>query len=154
MTLVVVARPLDLPQAQVAASALRSAGLHPVLLDEQLNSSIWTMTFAFGGCRVAVPEDELKDAVAILEQPPEPPAPEGRIDRIGWGWRAAAGLASVGLLTPYAGWFVLGARQRSRNVAETAIGFGLVTLSIPLIMAALAEMVWVLTELLAPNGLR
>ena len=64
MTLVVVARLLDMPQAQVAASALRSADLHPVLLDEQLNYAIWTSQFAWG-CRVAVPESEAEDARAI-----------------------------------------------------------------------------------------
>jgi len=125
MTLAVVARLLDLPQAQVTASALRSAGLHPVLMDETLNYAYWTIMFAVGGCRIAVPQDELADAVAILEQPFEPsaePAQADRIDTIGWGWRTAAGVLGLGLLMPELGWLLLGVRSRQRGVGGGAIG--------------------------------
>lgn len=149
--MVVVARLLDIPQAQVAASALRSAGLHPVLFDEFQNQANWVNMYAIGGCRVAVPETEAEDAVAILDQPFEPEA--RLIDRTGWGWRCLAGVLGVGLLTPELGWLVLGVRSRCRGTGGGVMGFAVAAVGTALIFAtALVVTVW-LERLLSPVGL-
>jgi hypothetical protein len=157
MTMVVVARLLDLPQAQVAASALRSAGLHPVLFEETLSYAYWTAMFAFGGCRIAVPEGEVKDAVAILDhapqRSPEPLSRADRIDPLGWGWRSAAGAASLALLAPELGWLVLGIRARQRGAGGGAMGFAVAAIGSTLLLAMGWMALTVLWNLLNPHGI-
>jgi hypothetical protein len=122
MTQVVVARFLDLPQAQVAASALRSAGLRPILFDEHQCFVNWPYMFAIGGCRLAVPTNELQDAVAILGHPHPDANPEPAIAPMGWPWRFAAAALGLGLLIPLAGWLVLGVRSKRRGLTEVLMG--------------------------------
>jgi hypothetical protein len=153
MTMVVVARPLDLPQAQVAASALRSAGLNPVLMDEMLSHAYWHAMFAFGGCRVAVPEAEVEDALAILKQTPEPVvealARADRIGPLGWGWRWAAGLLSLLFLGPDLGWLVLCVRSRQRGAGGAAMGMALTLVGSALLLTMMfvaLTLLWALAE--------
>ena len=74
MALVECRRFPTLPQAQVASSALSSAGLHPYVFDEFRASMLWTEQFALNGIRVMVPDDELAVATEILgEDPPAGP---------------------------------------------------------------------------------
>lgn len=61
-----VARFLDLPNADVARSSLESAGLSPRLLDEQIAGLDWGYIPALGGLRLAVPQEEVEEALAIL----------------------------------------------------------------------------------------
>jgi hypothetical protein len=157
MTMVVVARPLDLPQAQVAASALRSAGLNPVLLDEMLSHAYWHAMFAFGGCRVAVPQAEVADAIAILEHAPQPVvetlARADRIDPLGWGWRWAAGLASLLLLMgPDLGWLVLCARSRQRGAGGAAMGMAVTLVGCGLILGVTFAALALMFALANPHG--
>jgi hypothetical protein len=155
MTMVVIARLLDLPQAQVAASALRSAGLHPVLFEETLSYAYWMAMFAFGGCRIVVPEAEVEDAVAILGQPPatEAMARADRIDPLGWGWRTAAGLLGIGLLSPELGWLVLGIRSRQRGAGGGAMGFAVTAIGSAMILALGWMALTILFALANPRGL-
>ncbi len=80
----IVARYLSLPEAQVAASALRAHGLHPVLMEEQLVSSQWLYLYALGGLSLSVPASEVQDAVELLRvigaDPPVPLEPEDEIN--------------------------------------------------------------------------
>jgi hypothetical protein len=156
MTLVVVARPLDLPQAQVAASALRSAGLNPILLDEMLSHAYWHAMFAFGGCRVAVPDAEAEDAIAILRQAPEPVAEAlgraDRIDPIGWGWRWAAGLSSLLLLGPDLGWLLLCVRSRRRGAGGAAMGMAVSLVASSLLLAVVLLALAFIERLANPHG--
>ena len=62
MALVEIARFADMNEAQVAGSALRAAGFHPVLPDEHVASVVWTDQFAIGGIRLSVPGREAADA--------------------------------------------------------------------------------------------
>ncbi len=150
MTMVVIARLLDLPQAQVAASALRSAGLHPVLFEEHQNYANWTYMLAIGGCRLAVPGDEAQDALAILEHPPEA-AETPDADQIGWPWRMVAGFFGVGLLWPVLGWAIVGARSRRLDMAHIVLSVALVGLTVGLALAATMEAAHILGLLLFPN---
>jgi hypothetical protein len=156
MTLVVVARPLDLPQAQVAASALRSAGLNPILLDEMLSHAYWHAMFAFGGCRVAVPEAEAEDAIAILGQAPEPVVDAlgrgDRIDPIGWGWRVAAGVPGLLLLTPDLGWLVLAVRSRLRGARGARIGMAVTLVASAFLLAMVLAALALIMILANPHG--
>jgi hypothetical protein len=113
MALAVVKILPDLPQAQVAASVLDAAGFHPILMDLGTGSVLWTIQFAIGGFRLAVPEDEADAAIALLrscaaldpiaEEAP-PPAAGGLI-------RPVAGVALALAAGADLGW--LAARRRS-----------------------------------------
>jgi len=151
MSLVVVARFLDLPQARTAVSALRSAGLRPILFDEVICTTRWSMMFAYGGCRVVVPTDELEDAVAILEYPQPDAEPEPPIEKIGAVWRIGAGLLGVGLLTPDLGWLVLGVRSRRHNLLETLMGVALTAIVVGVAAALCFEAETLAIGLLTPS---
>jgi len=152
MTQVVVARYLDLPQVQVAASALRSAGLHPVLFDEQQCSVRWTTMFGWGGCRLAVPGEELEDALAILGHPQADSNPEPPIPLRGWISRLLAGVFGILLLMPEAGWLVLGVRDRRNEIGEIMMGMALAMVVTGVIGALVWELGAVISGLLlAPD---
>jgi hypothetical protein len=156
MTMVVVARLLDLPQAQVAASALRGAGLHPVLLDETLSYAYWTAMFAFGGCRVAVPDAEVADAAAILDQlsqlRTEALPEEDRIAPLSLGWRLAAGVLGLGLLSPQLGWLVLGVRSRRHGAGGGAMGFALAAIGSTVLLALAWMTITLISDLANPRA--
>ena len=78
MATVVIATFSTVDEAQLLASRLRSAGILVELRDENTLTMNWTYSLAIGGVKVAVPEEDADDALAILEAKPlgeEPPAP-------------------------------------------------------------------------------
>jgi hypothetical protein len=77
MATVVIATFATVDEAHLLASRLRSAGIAAEVRDE---NTLATYALAIGGAKVAVPEDEVEDALAILEAEPadeDPPAPPG-----------------------------------------------------------------------------
>lgn len=76
MGLVLFARFHELPQAQVVASALESAGLTPLVFDRHYGGVDWVAQSALGGYRLMLPEEEAADARAVLadlaSQPADP----------------------------------------------------------------------------------
>jgi hypothetical protein len=66
MTLAVLARCSTLPEAEVMASALQSAGFHAEVLDRHWGSNIWTDQVYIGGFRVVLPEAELDEAIEVV----------------------------------------------------------------------------------------
>ncbi|WGM41056.1 hypothetical protein [Caulobacter sp. NIBR1757] len=113
MTLSILARFHTQSDAQVAASALRSAGLGAVVFDEHYGGIDWVAQSALGGYRLMLPTGELADGRAILaiatEAPPDPesaPAITGSLP-------ATVLTMAVGLLAGFeAGWLVTGIRRR------------------------------------------
>lgn len=67
MALVEIARFDDLQEAQIAAGALRGAGLTPLLQNEQWGSVAFFMQRAMGGFRIWTPEEEAADARALID---------------------------------------------------------------------------------------
>jgi hypothetical protein len=68
MALVEVARFLDLAEAQVVASALRSGGIFVFEQNEVLGRLDVNLVYAMGGVRIWVPEDEADDAREFISQ--------------------------------------------------------------------------------------
>jgi hypothetical protein len=68
MALVEVARFLDLTEAQVVASGLRSGGVFVFLQNEVLGRMDVNLVYAMGGVRVWVPEDAAADARAFIAE--------------------------------------------------------------------------------------
>lgn len=85
MPLVAVAHFIDLPEAQVAASALHASGIDAVVQNEVVGQSFYHLQRAFGGFRILVPEEDAADARAFVaagrsepRPPPEPGVPPPR----------------------------------------------------------------------------
>jgi len=55
--------------AFLTAARLQSAGIAAEVRDDMTVSAYWWYGLALGGVRVAVPDDELEDALAILRMP-------------------------------------------------------------------------------------
>lgn len=53
-------------EAEIAASALKAAGVHCILGDQNLVGVNWEMAQAVGGVKVLVQEDDMQSAVEIL----------------------------------------------------------------------------------------
>jgi len=73
-----VARFSGLPEAQVAASALRASGVDAVVLDPDPVQTAWREPYGEGGVRLCVPEADAAAARALLASvdqsgPPAPP---------------------------------------------------------------------------------
>ncbi|HWE44410.1 MAG TPA: DUF2007 domain-containing protein [Caulobacteraceae bacterium] len=68
-------------EAWVVRGALRSAGIPADVFDPYRSSIIWTEQTMLGGFRVAVPTDDLDDALAILKEIAPKPQP---IEDKGW----------------------------------------------------------------------
>ena len=113
MSLAVLSRFHTQSDAQVAASALRSAGLSPVVFDEHYGGIDWVAQSALGGDRVMLPMDEMADGRAILAVAAEAgPDPEAEAPVVGSLPATAVTLAG-GLLTGgEGGWLVTGIRRR------------------------------------------
>jgi hypothetical protein len=129
MGMTVVATFMNLTEAQVAAGALESGGLHPLVMDQGWGSVVWIEQAALQGFRLAVPTEEVSDAVAFFRALPKAlpqPAPPRRsavaLVRSNW-WRPAAALAGLGL-APVFGWLFVGFRPkrfRRHNSAPATI---------------------------------
>ncbi len=61
----------DLPDAQVARSILRSAGIESVLLDENVIRINWLWSNAVGGIKLLVRNEDAETARSILKAAPE-----------------------------------------------------------------------------------
>jgi hypothetical protein len=85
------------PEAQVAAAALRSAGLHPVVLGHDPLAQLFDPG---RGARILVPEEERSAARELLGLAAEE-APTAADDP---AWKSLAGLAWV-LVFLFAAWF-------------------------------------------------
>ena len=129
MALVVVARFDDIPTARLAEGFLTSAGLSAHLSDYGLASIDPLMMRALGGLRLAVPEEEAKDALMLLaranagefaEQVDEPDAIEDHRP-LPWPVAVVTVLATGGAIG-YA------ATKRSVRSWIDAVGLGLVLL--------------------------
>ena len=66
MALVEVARFLDITEAQVVASALRSGGIFVFLQNEVISRMDVNLAYAAGGVRLWVPEAEAEDAKSFI----------------------------------------------------------------------------------------
>jgi hypothetical protein len=113
MSLSILARFHTQSDAQVAASALRSAGLGAVVFDEHYGGIDWVAQSALGGYRLMLPTGELEDGRAILaiaaqaESDPESPPP------VAGSLPATALTVAVGVVTGMeGGWLVTGLRKR------------------------------------------
>jgi len=117
MGMTVVATFMNLPEAQIAAGALASGGLHPLVMDQGWGSVVWTEQAALQGFRLAVPSGEAADAVAFFKALPPAPRPlqtprRSAVAIVGsnW-WRVLGGLLAIGLM-PTLGWLVVGLRPK------------------------------------------
>lgn len=130
MGMTVVATFMNLPEAQVAASALEFGGLHPLVMDQGWGSVLWIEQAALQGFRLGVPPDEVADAVAFFRAlPPQRKVhmrPRSRIAvaQSNW-WRVAAAILGLGL-SPVFGWLAVGFRPRRYRRASFLSGGPLV----------------------------
>ena len=134
MDVLVVARYLDFTEAEVVASALRSAGLNPFLPDRERGLNWATEQVFLGGSRVMVPACDLDDARAILSDAREQMLAE--VAATGEVWdlpRKPTSLAWTGLglfvslfCTPVAGWNVAAWRRRPTWKRTVALWFSIV----------------------------
>jgi hypothetical protein len=69
MALVCVARYADVAEAEVARSALDSAGVFALVFDGDFSQAAWHLSTAIGGVRLMVAEEQLADAQAVLALP-------------------------------------------------------------------------------------
>lgn len=72
MKLVVVFRSFSPAEAHIIKSSLESAGLHPEVTQELSSINLEGYSLASGGIRVVVPENEVAEARALIETPPNP----------------------------------------------------------------------------------
>lgn len=126
MTLVVAAKFYSLQEAQVAASALRSGGLHAVVFDAFYGGTLWDQQIALMGFRLMVPADERADAVgffrALPEYRPRRVKLKSSAAAVNGLWRVLTFL--VWFVAPPFGWMMVGALRRGRRGrgAEMAMG--------------------------------
>jgi hypothetical protein len=66
MALVKIARFLDLTEAQVVASALRSGGVHVLVQNEAIGRIDINLRYAVGGFQIWVPEADAPDSYAFI----------------------------------------------------------------------------------------
>ena len=71
MATAVIATFSTVDEAQLLASRLRSAGIAVELRDENTLTMNWTYALAIGGVKVAVPEEDMDDAIAIMKAEPD-----------------------------------------------------------------------------------
>ncbi len=105
MGLSVVARFSSLAEAEVAGSALQAAGFYVHLFDTIFGRLFWTDQVAIGGFRVMVPEEQIADATAYLDEinrsrPRWRPNPRDK----GIAWRVLALIG--GLSATPLGWLI------------------------------------------------
>jgi hypothetical protein len=172
----VVASFLDPTEADIAASALRSAGFNAVAMDRHFSTVDWMVVQSLGGIRVGVPDGEVDDAARLLGQligeRPEPSPPTER----GAGWYFLAIVVGVlailaltvfhpgsfwlgmlllaGAYAPWLGWTVLAA-ARGHDRSSQLPGILLVLASFLALAIVLLGLGWLFAELphlLYPDG--
>lgn len=113
MSLSILARFHTQSDAQVAASALRSAGLGALVFDEHYGGIDWVAQSALGGYRLMLPTGELEDGRAILAIAANAePDPEAEPPIVG-SLPATVLTVVVGTITGYeGGWIITGIRKR------------------------------------------
>jgi hypothetical protein len=116
MALIVVARCHTLAEAQVAASALRSAGLSPQVFDEFYGTAFWVSQAALGGYRLLLPDDEAVEARALLRSLPEPEplAEEDAIPTVKSGGTLMVAAILTSFMVPEAAWAITDFRRTDR----------------------------------------
>lgn len=141
MALVVVRRFQTLPEAQVAASVLRSAGIATEILDQHYGSLDWAAQSALGGYRLCAWPEDLSDARDCLAAPTlDPDDLEAPARPSGSLARTAAALTVTWLFGGgEAGWVVAGLRKRtSPSAAElimgASMGFAILTVVLGVIL--------------------
>lgn len=113
MTLSILARFHTQSDAQVAASALRSAGLGAIVFDEHYGGIDWVAQSALGGYRLMLPTSELANGRAILAIATEAPDDPEAEPAISGSLPATALTMAVGVATGFeGGWIVVGLRKR------------------------------------------
>ncbi len=145
MPLSILARFNTQTDAQVAASALRSAGLSVVVFDEHYGGIDWVAQSALGGYRVMLPAEELADGQAILaiatEAGPDPEADPPVTGSI----PATVLTLAVGLVTGFeGGWLVTGVRKRQWPNPSAWFAGMLLSVSGFLILGLIAAWVWIM----------
>ena len=88
MSLVTIARFLDLPAAHIAKGVLEQHGFFVVLMDDAIAGNAWADMLAIGGVRLAVPEEEVEGAKSCLQETEAqasraPPDPEQKCPKCG-----------------------------------------------------------------------
>jgi hypothetical protein len=142
MGMTVVATFMNLPEAQVAASALESGGLHPLVMDQGWGSVVWIEQAALQGFRLVVPSEEVADAVAFFRALPPLRKARARsrspiaVAQSNW-WRVVAAILGLGL-APVFGWLAVGLRPKLyRGGGSVAFGGMLAVVAVVLIVATL-----------------
>lgn len=80
MAMVVLRRFATISEAEAAAGALRAAGLHPTVLDQNSGPPFYSGAASLVGFRLAIPGDEAQDAVEILRMSATLPIAPGEVD--------------------------------------------------------------------------
>jgi hypothetical protein len=164
MALVVVATFLSLTEAQIAAGALESGGIHPVVMDQGFGSVVWTEQFVLQGFRVAVIGSEADDAREYFSTLPKirTRRPRLRIGGMLWRLLIAPALFAIGADLS---WLMVGVlRQRRRGraaellmgtalaaalTAATVLGIAGPVLLAAILAAAIIRAAWPVLPLLA-----
>jgi len=74
--MVVVRTYTGLPEAELACSALKAAGMTATLGDEHIVGANWLYSNAVGGVKLLVPAACVTEALAVLDTPAEPSSVE------------------------------------------------------------------------------
>jgi hypothetical protein len=153
MSLVCLARFHTLPEAQVVATLLASAGLSPSVFDLHYGGLDWAAQSALGGYRLMLPGAELTDARALLRAPdlalelpedetPPPVTTGGPLSTLAALVTAAASITEVG-------WLIAGQNRRTRPSAWEALLGGFMAL-VPFLLLAAVSVALVLLILYPP----
>jgi hypothetical protein len=110
MALVEVGRFLAIEEVQVAASALRAAGVHVVLANDILGAMDINLLYALGGVRLLTLEEDAADVRAYLAECRRQPSEMVPLPQAEAGLRALVSLA----LTLATG-FIVPLRRRNRS---------------------------------------
>lgn len=140
MSLVVAQRFPTLPEAHVAASVLRSAGIATQILDQYYGGLDWAAQSALGGYRLCTSFEDLDDAREILlplalepDDAEAPAWPSGSLAH------TALALTATWLVGGEGGWMIAGLRGRTAPsagelVLGAAMGFALVVTGVGAIL--------------------
>lgn len=150
MALVVVRRFPTLPEAQVAASVLRSAGIATEILDQHYGGLDWVAQSALGGYRLCTRSEDLADARECMVPPVfEPEGPEEPARPSGSLARTAAALTATWLVGGEGGWVVAGLRKRTApSTGELVLGVTMGFAIAATVLGAISGVAFAVHELL------